>query len=41
MQNCELDESTHRPIVDIAVKMLKEALSQPDQPLQLDSQQIE
>lgn len=41
MQNCELDEHTHRPIVDIAVKMLKESLTQPYQPLQLDSQQIE
>lgn len=41
MQNCELDEHTHRPIVDIAVKMLKESLTQPHQPLQLDSQQIE
>jgi hypothetical protein len=41
MQNCELDESTHRPIVTIAVKMLKEALSQPSQELQLNAQQIE
>jgi hypothetical protein len=41
MQNCELDESTHRPIVDIAVKMMKESLTQPSQSLQLDAQQIE
>lgn len=41
MQNCELDESTHRAIVDIAIKMLKESLTQPNQQLQLDSQQIE
>jgi hypothetical protein len=41
MQNCELDDHTHRPIVDIAVRMLKESLTQPFQPLQLDSQQLE
>jgi hypothetical protein len=41
MQNCELDDHTHRPIVDIAVKMLKESLTQPSQDLQLDSQQLE
>ena len=41
MQNCELDESTHRPIVTVAVKMLKEALSQPSQDLQLSSDKVE
>jgi hypothetical protein len=41
MQNCELDESTHRPIVDIAVLMIKEALNQPVQKTELGAQQIE
>jgi hypothetical protein len=41
MQNSELDESTHRAIVDIAVLMLKDALTEPVQKSQLNSEQIE
>lgn len=40
-QNCELDESTHRAIEGIAVDLLKESLSQPNQQIIPNMQQIE
>lgn len=40
-RHCELDESTHQAIVNIAVDMLKESLSQPDQQIIPSMQQIE
>lgn len=39
--NCELDESIHKAIVDVAVDMLKEAMSQPNQQILPSMQQIE
>jgi hypothetical protein len=41
MQNCELDDSTHPAIIDIAVDLLKEALTQPNQQIIPQMQQIE
>lgn len=39
--NCELDESVHNAIIDIAVSLLKQAMTQPSQQILPSMQQIE